>query len=76
MALKKFINVLLEKLGNIFNPTTSKPKVGWKSILNYQFHIYSDKLIEFILPLDQKDIKNNYVSRSGYVDLNRNNLNG
>ena len=32
-------------------------------------------MIRFILPLDQKDIKNNYVSRSGYVDLNRNNLN-
>ena len=39
-VLKKFINVLLEKLGNIFNPTTSKPRIGWKSILNYQFHIY------------------------------------
>ena len=37
-------------------------------------YIYSDNQ-EFILPLDQKDIKNNYVSRSGYVDLNRNNLN-
>ena len=39
-------------------------------------YIYSDKLIRvYFATRPKKDIKNNYVSRSGYVDLNRNNLN-
>ena len=65
----------MEKLGNMFNPQHLKQKLDGRVFSTTIPYIYSDKLLRVYFATRQKDIKNNYVSRSGYVDLNRNNLN-